>query len=227
MSDADTQSSLLGGDVALRAATSKIPPVKGPMVFAPFRRPDDRDPFLEFVGRAGLQVEIGFGRGHHLQALAQQSPTVPVLGFETKRQWCRKLARAAARLGLTNARVVEGDARAFLSHLVPNNSVAAFHVLFPDPWWKRKHHKRRLFSCSFLRLLHDKLTPGGHLIAKTDVPAYADFVETQLNNFNGFELKGVNSADQILSAVPKSHREKKCRQYTIPVYSYRFEKRST
>ena len=103
-----------------------------------------------------------------------------------------------------------------------NNSVAAFHVLFPDR--VKRAPKRRLFSCSFLRLLHD--TTQGHLIAKTDVPAYADFVETQLNNFNGFELKGVNSADQILSAVPKSHREKKCRQYTIPVYSYRFEKRS-
>ena len=227
MSDADTQSSLLGGDVALRAATSKIPPVESPMVFAPFRRPEDRAPFLEFVGRAGLQVEIGFGRGHHLRTLAQQSPSTPVLGFETKRQWCRKLARAATRLKLANARVVEGDARAFLSQLVPNESVSVFHVLFPDPWWKKKHHKRRLFSLPFLQLLHDKLSPGGHLIAKTDVPAYADFVEAQLTNFKGFELKGVNSADQILSGVPKSHREKKCRQYTIPVYSYRYEKRSS
>ena len=72
MRDADTQPSLVGGDVDLRAATSKVPPVESPYVLAPFRRQADRESFDQFISDGDLHVEIGFGRGHHLRALAEQ-----------------------------------------------------------------------------------------------------------------------------------------------------------
>ena len=64
------------------------------------------------------------------------------------------------------------------------------------------------------------------MIAKTDVPAYADFIEQQTHDFSGLRLKAVNDSDEILGKMPKSHREKKCAEYTIPVYAFRYDRGS-
>jgi tRNA (guanine-N7-)-methyltransferase len=215
---------LLGGDIERRVATSRHPPLDHAQVLAPLRRPETREAFLAHVAGAGLQVEIGFARAHHMRALAQALPDSPILGFEIKRSWCAAVARRAEREGLSNIRVVEGDARPYLETLLGPASVSTFHVLFPDPWWKRKHHKRRLFEDGLIARLHDLLEEGGSLVAKTDVPAYADLMEATMAAHGGWRVEGVSNDDPVLGALPRSHRESRCRQLGIPVFAFRFVK---
>jgi tRNA (guanine-N7-)-methyltransferase len=128
------------------------------------------------------------------------------------------------RLGLDNVRVIEGDARAYIERFVHSDSVDAYHVLFPDPWWKKRHHKRRLFRPDFVAELHRTLAAGGMLVVKTDVEAYADLIDEELHAHAGFSLAGTAGDDPELAALPLSHREKKCAEFAIPVFQFRFSK---
>ena len=220
----DKRIGLVGGSIERRLATSKVPPIDCARVLAPFRVEADRDAFRDFTTSAPLEVEVGFGRAHHLLALSSQASDVHVLGFETRREWCRLAARRAERQGLGNVRVVEGDARPFLEQLVDADTVRRVHILFPDPWWKRRHHKRRVFCAPWLTLLWRLLEPGGALVAKTDVPAYADLMERSVAHHGGFRLAGTHSGDSALVQLPRSHREKKCADTRIPVYAFHYVK---
>jgi len=222
-SDDDKLIGLVGGSIERRLATSRVPPIDDPAVLAPFRVAADRQAYLDFAGAAPLEIEVGFGRAHHLLALAQGT-AAHIVGFEVDRKWCRQAARGVARLGLDNVRVVEGDARPFLEQLCEDGGVRRVHVLFPDPWWKRRHHKRRVFSRPWLALLWRVLPPGGSLIAKTDVPAYADLIEREVAAHGGFRLRGTHVGDPALAEVPCSHREKKCAEHEIPVYAFHYVK---
>ena len=220
----DKNIGLVGGSIERRVAESRIPPVDHPYVLAPFRVQGDKDAFAAFVKDAPLQVEIGFGRAHHLLDLATQASGDHILGFETRRQWCKQASTRASKRGLGNVRVVEGDARPFLERLVGDGAIGCIHILFPDPWWKRRHHKRRVFSQTWLELLWRLLEPGGSLVAKTDVPAYADLMERQVTEHSRFQLVGEHAGDALLHALPRSHREKKCAGHDIPVYAFHFVK---
>ncbi|MGM0575875.1 MAG: tRNA (guanosine(46)-N7)-methyltransferase TrmB [Myxococcota bacterium] len=215
---------LVGGSLEERVKHSRVPPLDLPHVLAPVRRPADDAPFHEFVSHRPLHVEIGFGRAHHLCDLAEAEGDAHVLGFETRREWCRRAAKRAARLGLDNLRVVEGDARPYLDALFEAESVDLFHVLFPDPWWKKRHHKRRLFQPGFVETMQRLLAPGGAVVVKTDVPAYAELIEEQMLAHAGWRLVGTSSDDPVLARLPRSHREKKCAELDIPVFPYRFVK---
>jgi tRNA (guanine-N7-)-methyltransferase len=218
---------LIGGDIERRVATSRHPPLSGDHLLAPLRDPSTRSAFEAHVAGDGLHIEVGFARAHHICALAAARPDFPVLGFELKRAWCAGAAKRAKRLSLSNLQVVEGDARPYLESLVQPESVAAFHALFPDPWWKRKHHKRRLFEAQLIARFHTLLEPGGYLVAKTDVPAYADLIEAEMSSHGGWRLAGVSNEDPILASLPRSHRETKCRQLGIPIFAFRFEKETS
>ena len=222
--DTEENRRLIGGDIERRVASSRYAPLAGDHLLAPLRDPSTRSDFESHIGRPGLHVEIGFARAHHICALAAQLPEAPVLGFELKRSWCSGAAKRAKRLGLSNLKVVEGDARPYLEGLFQPESVAAFHALFPDPWWKRKHHKRRLFEPHLIERLHGLLKPGGYLVAKTDVPAYADLIASEMESHGGWRLVGLSNEDPVLAALPRSHREKKCRELGIPIFAYRYEK---
>ena len=225
--DSDKHVGLVGGSIERRIATSRVPPVDHPFVLAPFRDESDREDLRLFTAGDGLQIEVGFGRSHHLLDLAEASTSTSVLGFEIRRQWVRQAATGAARRGLDNVRVVEGDARPFLEQLIEPGTVACVHILFPDPWWKRRHHKRRVFSEAWLGLLGSVLAPGGSLVAKTDVPAYADQMERTVAEHPSFRLCGTSVDDSLLDHVPRSHREKKCAEANIPVYAFRYTKETT
>ncbi|PKN54436.1 MAG: tRNA (guanosine(46)-N7)-methyltransferase TrmB [Deltaproteobacteria bacterium HGW-Deltaproteobacteria-14] len=213
---------LVGGRIEERVRHAKVPPLDLPHVLAPFRRESDRAPFLDFVAQRPLHLEIGFGRPHHLCDLAAQHPDARVLGFEIRRRWVRAADRRAAREGLDNLRAVEGDARPYIEQLVAPSSVEAVYILFPDPWWKKRHHKRRVFQPAFIETLGERLVPGGMLIVKTDVEAYADLIVEQFLELEGWELAGTSHADPTIAALPRSHREKKCIELGIPTYSFRF-----
>ena len=215
---------LIGGDLETRAKMSRVPPVEHRFVLAPYRRDGDEAVTREFVAHRPLHVEVGFGRPHYLVDLARLHPEAHVLGFEIKREWVRAAAQRAEREGLENLRVIEGDARPHLERLFAPGTVDGIHVLFPDPWWKKRHHKRRVFTADFTALLARLLAPGGDLVTKTDVPAYVDqMIDEALGA--GLELVGQGSSDPVLAALPRSHREKKCLELGVPFHMLRFQRK--
>ncbi len=116
-----------------------------------------------------VEIEVGCGKGSFLVAYARAHPELSVLGIENQPRWVRWIEGRLARNVVPNARVLCADAALIVGRFVPDASVRAYHVYFPDPWWKRKHHKRRLVQASFASELHRTLEPGGILHLATDV----------------------------------------------------------
>jgi len=127
-----------------------------------------------------VEVEIGPGRGDVLRAFATARPDVNFFGIEHARGAAEVLARRLDVLGLTNARVICGDAPCVLHRLVPPASIAAHHVYFPDPWPKRRHAKRRLFTPAFVADLERTLVPGGVVHVATDLAWLFDEIRAGL-----------------------------------------------
>ena len=123
-----------------------------------------------------VEIEVGFGKGLFLLTESAAHPEVNYLGIEIERKYQLMTATRLAKRGRSNVRVACADARLFLRQRVPAGSVRAVHVYFPDPWWKKRHHKRRVFTPEFVGEVARVLAPGGRLLAATDVPEYAAVV---------------------------------------------------
>jgi tRNA (guanine-N7-)-methyltransferase len=119
-----------------------------------------------------VEVEVGFGKGLFLVRAAQAAPDVNFLGIEVVRKYQLFTATRLAKRGLRNVRLVLADARWFLRECVPPASLQAIHVYYPDPWWKKRHEKRRVFTAEFAVTCEQSLRPGGRLLLVTDVPSY-------------------------------------------------------
>jgi tRNA (guanine-N7-)-methyltransferase len=118
-----------------------------------------------------VEIEIGPGRGDVLLAYATAAPAINFFGIEHRQAAAERIMTRVVTHGLDNVRVIAADARCVISRLVPDRSVAAYHVYFPDPWPKRRHRKRRLLGAEFVRELARTLAPGGLLFLATDLPA--------------------------------------------------------
>src|SRR5262249_27473453 len=125
-----------------------------------------------FGNDAPVEIEVGFGKGLFLVTAATASPGVNFLGVEVVRKYQLFAATRMAKRGLPNVRLVKADAREFLRDCAAAGSVAAVHVYFPDPWWKKRHHKRRVFTPEFAAACARVLRPGGRLHVATDVEEY-------------------------------------------------------
>jgi tRNA (guanine-N7-)-methyltransferase len=125
-----------------------------------------------FGNQHPVEIEIGFGKGLFLTAAAETHPHVNFLGIEIERKYQLLAANRLAKQALHNVRLACTDARLFLRDRVPAASVQAVHVYFPDPWWKTRHRKRRLFTEAFAAQCMRVLRPGGRLYLVTDVEAY-------------------------------------------------------
>jgi tRNA (guanine-N7-)-methyltransferase len=124
-------------------------------------------------GRAmPLEVEIGSGKGLFLRNAAGAKPEVGFLGIEVAKKYAEFAAAGIAKAGLKNAIMVHGDGLRVFQELIPDGSLAAVHVYFPDPWWKKRHRRRRVMRESFLRDIERTLQPGGSLHFWTDVEEY-------------------------------------------------------
>jgi tRNA (guanine-N7-)-methyltransferase len=119
-----------------------------------------------------VEIEVGFGKGLFLLSAAQTHPKINFLGVEIERKYQLYTATRIAKRNLVNVRLVCGDARFVLAEAVPPDSVEAVHVYFPDPWWKTRHRKRRLFTVDFVAACSRVLRPGGRLHVATDVEDY-------------------------------------------------------
>jgi tRNA (guanine-N7-)-methyltransferase len=116
-----------------------------------------------------VEIEIGPGRGDVITAFAQTYPGVNFFAVEAQPWYAERAQARAERLGLTNVRVIAADARCVVGQLVPDASVHAYHVYFPDPWPKKRHTKRRLFGPDFAADLRRTLVTGGVVYLATDV----------------------------------------------------------
>lgn len=119
-----------------------------------------------------VEIEVGFGKGLFLITSGTSHPDVNFLGIEIERKYTLYVANRLAKRKLTNVRVACADARFVFERLIPESSVQAVHVYFPDPWWKTKHRKRRLFTSAFARACARVLEKGGQLHLATDVADY-------------------------------------------------------
>jgi tRNA (guanine-N7-)-methyltransferase len=120
-----------------------------------------------------VELEVGFGKGLFLVTSATAHPETNFVGVEIVRKYQLFTATRLAKRRLPNVRVACADAGPFLRDCVPAASLQTVHVYFPDPWWKKRHHKRRVFTAEFAQQCFRALRPGGELSAATDVPEYA------------------------------------------------------
>ena len=131
----------------------------------------------EVFGRvAPTLLEIGFGMGGTTAALAQAQPDTNLLGVEVHSPGVGSLLKLIEERALSNVRIVQHDAVEVVQHMLAPDSLDAVHVFFPDPWPKKRHHKRRLLQPAFVALLASRLRPGAVLHVATDWQDYAEQV---------------------------------------------------
>jgi len=177
-------------------------------------------PWSTVFGReAPLECELGFGRPHFLLERAAEVPDHDIVGIEWKGRWPRAVWEKQKRGGLTNVRALHGNAWLLFGGLFRPSSLSLIVLNFPDPWWKAKHHKRRIVSDAFASLIASRLAPGGEVLIQTDVASlleeYLERLEAQptLSNPAG---PGRLAPKKPLSA--SSHREKRCRADGLPIF---------
>lgn len=138
--------------------------------------------FAAVFGRtAPLVFEIGFGNGDHLLARATNEPDKNFLGAEVHRPGAGRLIHRADAAGLKNLRVISHDAVEVLRDCIAPAGLSEMVIQFPDPWHKKRHHKRRLIQPEFARLLATRIQPGGELQLATDWAEYAEHMLVVLN----------------------------------------------
>ena len=207
---------LIGGNPELRNKRRKKPHYEHPFLLDPFENPEDLEQIRSFLSEFPIEVEIGFRRGHFLRERTVHCPERRFLGFELTLEWCRKMVRFLEREKVTNTRIIQSDARPLLEQILPVNGVDTFYVFFPDPWWKKRHHKRRLVTAETLDLFHRYLKHDGNFIFRTDVIPYFDHVRELLEQHGGFDIHIPESPEL---GLPKTHREKKCAELDIDTVS--------
>jgi tRNA (guanine-N7-)-methyltransferase len=150
-----------------RAVETLLPRYGVPFAAAPL------DLARVFGREAPRVLEIGFGMGDTTAAIAQARPDVDFLGIEVHLPGVGSLLKQVEELGLTNVRVVRHDAVEVVAAMLAPGALGGIHVFFPDPWPKKRHHKRRLLKPEFVHALALRLAPGGYLHVATDWEDYA------------------------------------------------------
>ena len=188
--------------------------------------PNPWDTEVLFGRDAPLEVDVGSGKGLFMQSAATARPEHAFLGIEIAAKYARFCAARLAQQGLDNGIMVHGDAIRIFHALLSNESTAAVHIYFPDPWWKKRHRKRRVMTEPFLMDIVRVLVAGGRLHFWTDVQEYYDetlaliVAKTSLTTpFHVPEEQAEHDLDY------RTHFERRVRLTGEPVYRAEFEKR--
>jgi tRNA (guanine-N7-)-methyltransferase len=173
-----------------------------------------------FGRQASRILEVGFGMGETTADIAAAHPQNDYLAVEVHTPGVGSLLKQIDERGLTNIRIVQHDAVEVVEHMIAAGTLDGIHVFFPDPWPKKRHHKRRLLNASFVKLLASRLKPGGYVHVATDWEEYAREVletmtaEAQLENtaesfatrpesrpLTKFEARGVKLGHRVWDIV--------------------------
>jgi tRNA (guanine-N7-)-methyltransferase len=178
-----------------------------------------------FDRSAPLEVEVGSGKGLFLESAATGNPAHNYLGIEIATKYARFAAARLARHELMNAVMVHGDAQPIFADLLPEGSLAAVHVYFPDPWWKKRHEKRRVLNERFVRHVERVLGAGALLHYWTDVRERFDetleLLAAQTSLVGPLEVVE-RAAEHDLDY--RTHFERRMRLANLPVYRAAFKK---
>jgi tRNA (guanine-N7-)-methyltransferase len=172
-----------------------------------------------FGRRAPLEVDLGCGDGTFLAAIASENPSANFLGIERLRGRVRSARRKIELRGLANARVLQGEIGSAVEQLLPANSVTGFHILFPDPWPKRRHAPRRLVTESFLESLHCALVANGTVRIATDEGEYFRQISRAVSRSSGFAV-----VSEIVSTSAVSKFERRFKQDGVEIHRLGFRK---
>jgi len=154
-----------------------------------------------FVSKNNVTLEVGFGNGDSLLEMAIEQSNQNFLGIEVYEAGVGRLINEANKNKLTNLKIVKDDAVEVLTNNILDNSISHFQLFFPDPWHKKKHHKRRIVQISFLDLLSKKLKNDGVVHIATDWENYAEHIMESLESHPHFK----NCAgDHMYSLRPKN-----------------------
>jgi len=141
--------------------------------------------FSDLYGNShSVEIEIGMGKGTFLVEQATLHPEINYFGIEYARWYWRYASDRLRRHGCLNARTVRAEASFFLQEFIPPESISVLHIYFPDPWPKKRHHKRRLIQKPFLELVERILVPSGRLQIVTDHQEYFEQIEPVVKESN-------------------------------------------
>ena len=146
-----------------------------------------------FSNPNSVVLEIGFGMGEAIVAMANDNPNENFVGIEVHRPGVGRLLACADKLNLNNIAVICADAVDVINHHIENNSLQRIQIFFPDPWHKKKHHKRRIIQADFVSSLARKLVTGGHIHIATDWKNYAEHIIEVLQTSPNFENTATNT----------------------------------
>ena len=169
-----------------------------------------------------VEVDLGSGSGKFLIESALKFPDRNFLGIERLLGRVRKTCRVASEIGLPNLRVLRLELDYTVRYLLPEDSVWRFHLNFPDPWPKRRHHTRRVVDSEFLEAINRSLTDGGELRIKTDHEAYF----AQITKAAG-QSSLWNPMEWVDEGYPRSGFEEQFLAKELPIYRLRLGKRAS
>ena len=195
----------------------KRPPEGGRVLLADGLALEPMDLGVVFESARPVEIEVGTGKGTFLLARARARPEINLLGLEYARTYALYCADRVRRAGLDNVRMLWADAGTFFKAALADRSVWRVHVYFPDPWPKRKHHRRRLIQPAFIDQVRRVLRPGGQLIIVTDHRDYFDQIRRVLADAQGLARIGFPrmADDEIVG----TNFERKYIAQGRPVYS--------
>jgi len=173
-----------------------------------------------------FELEIGCGKGGFLLRRAQQHPEVHLLGIEWANKFFKYATDRIARWGVPNVRVMRTDAAHFVRHHLPPACLAALHVYHPDPWPKKRHHKRRLIQPAFVAAATRALVPGGRWALQTDHAEYFAWMQEVFAGAEGLEEIAYDDPTfGIVDDFAQTNFEIKYRREGRPIYRMALRKR--
>lgn len=177
------------------------------------------DPQAIFGRNAPLVLEIGFGNGESLLEMAAMQPEQDFIGVEVHRPGLGHLLMGIERLGLKNLRAVGDDAVPFIEQRLTPDSLEQVLLYFPDPWHKKRHHKRRIVQPDFADLIASRLRNGGLWHLATDWPDYATHMQAVLDPHPAFQAEHSGDGSDARPAWrPKTKFERRGEQRGHPVF---------
>lgn len=169
-------------------------------------------------GDGQLELDIGFGRGNSLFERAEVSPDSRILGVEIKAKWAFRVEARRKRLGLANVRAFSGDIRDVMARAKKTPVLHCVYVHFPDPWWKKRHNKRRVVQTELLDELAPRMVPGGFLYVQTDVQDRGEDYRSLIEAHEAFEFLSPDGYVEVNMFGARSNREVRAEEDGLPVY---------
>ena len=199
-----------------------------PTVALKWESSDDKIDFEQIFGRSGsVHIEIGIGRGTFLVSQAKAMPDDNFLGIEWANKYSRYAVDRIGRWDLKNVLILRTEAATFIADCVPDESVSCYHIYFPDPWPKKKHHKRRFLCPANLRQLVRTLKTKGQIRIATDHADYFEEIKkitaTQNERLEEVEFPAAAGAEN--GEKTGTNYERKFLKRKMPIYTLALQKR--